>query len=98
MELGKVRFGKMPKPARCGDRSAALNTTSDNLTVNFSPMSNPIDSNNLVDISDFVNYTIVTDADSPIVLAPAKFPTACRSGISRESSDRANNSVVHRFA
>ncbi len=39
-------------------------------------MPNTINSDNLIGVSDFVNHTIVTDAYSPIVFAPAKFPAA----------------------
>ena len=60
-------------------------------------MSNTINTDNLIGISDFVNHTIVTDAYSPIVFAAAKFSTTSRPRISRKFIDRADKSHVNRF-
>ena len=60
-------------------------------------MSNMINVDNPLGISNFVNHAIVPDAYSPIVFAPAKFPATQWSRIFRKSIDRANNSLVNRF-
>jgi len=65
--------------------------------INLSPMPNTINSDNLISIDNFVNHTIVTDANPPIVFAPAKFPAARGSRISRKPIHRTDNSVVNQF-
>jgi len=58
-------------------------------------MSNAINADNLVGISNFVDYTIVTDTYPPIVFAPAKFSASWRSRIPRKRVNRANNSIMN---
>lgn len=53
-------------------------------------MSNTINSDNLIGISNFVDHTIVTDAYPPIVFAPAEFPATGWSRIFRKAVDRAD--------
>jgi len=57
-------------------------------------MTNTIDSDNVIGISDFVDHTVVADAYPPIVFATGKLSAAWRSGIPRKRVNCADNSIV----
>jgi len=63
--------------------------------INFSAMSNAIDADNLIGVSNFVDHTIVTDAYPPIVFTAGKLSATCRSRISRKRVNGADNSIVN---
>jgi len=63
--------------------------------VSFSSMSNAINADDAVGISNFVNHTIVADAYPPVVFAPANLSASWRSGIPRKRVHGANDSIVN---
>ena len=51
------------------------------LAINFSPMPNAIDVDDPLGVGNFIDHTIVADANPPIVLTPGKLAATWRSRI-----------------
>lgn len=63
------------------------------LSIDFSPMSDSENPNDLLSIIDFVNGTVIADPDSPRVSGSGDLMTASGPWVLGEGSDAGNDSL-----
>jgi len=60
--------------------------------VNFSSMSNSVNSNEPLGIANFIDHAVIADANAPVVLCSSEFPAASGTWIVCERAHRTSNS------